>query len=151
MLELQNQLSFTVHESASRLCEVYEQAGYEFSDYLTLDHEADLRKYRSTLMILPPMLQRSKLLKKSYQKIEAFASGWMNIRGMKRRRALEQGFVISDHADWPALIKTIRETKAQKVFVTHGYNDILARYVKETLNIEAEPLDVLRKDEEESL
>ena len=61
----------------------------------------------------------------------AFASGWMRIRGTRRRRSLDRGFVLSDHADWPALLRTIEETGAETVWVTHGYRAPLVRWLAE--------------------
>ena len=60
---------------------------------------------------------------------DAFASGLMRVRGVRRQRAFDRGFVLSDHADWPALLDTIRETGASQVFCTHGHAEALARYV----------------------
>jgi putative mRNA 3-end processing factor len=62
----------------------------------------------------------------------AFASGWMRIRGNRRRRALDRGFVVSDHVDWPGLLRTIRETEAGFVGAMHGFTGPLARYLRET-------------------
>jgi len=59
----------------------------------------------------------------------AFASGWMRVRGMRRRTALDRGFALSDHADWPALLETIAATGAERILVTHGYSDVLVRYL----------------------
>lgn len=59
-----------------------------------------------------------------------FASGWMQLRGVRRRRAADRGFVISDHADWDGLNTAIYETGAEKIFVTHGYTDIFTRWLK---------------------
>jgi putative mRNA 3-end processing factor len=70
----------------------------------------------------------------------AFASGWMRIRGLRRRQAVDRGFVVSDHADWPGLLATIAATGAQRVWVTHGYAAILARWLQEQ-GLEARPLD----------
>lgn len=60
-----------------------------------------------------------------------FASGWMRVRGIRRRRGYDRGFVISDHADWPGLIETVRQTGARRVLATHGYSDVLSRYLRE--------------------
>ncbi len=67
----------------------------------------------------------------------AFASGWMSIRALKKRSGFDKGFIISDHADWNGLIKTIKESKAKKVFLNHGDGDSLANFLrdKEDLNI----------------
>jgi putative mRNA 3-end processing factor len=61
----------------------------------------------------------------------AFVSGWMNIRGMRRRRNVDRGFVLSDHADWSSLLKAVSETQAQRVLVTHGYIPMLVRFLRE--------------------
>jgi putative mRNA 3-end processing factor len=66
----------------------------------------------------------------------AFASGLMRVRGVRRQRAFDRGFVLSDHADWPALLETIGETGASRVLVTHGWSDALARYLAETRGLE---------------
>jgi putative mRNA 3-end processing factor len=62
---------------------------------------------------------------------DAFASGLMRVRGVRRQRAFDRGFVLSDHADWPALLATIGETGAPRVLVTHGYSEPLARHLRE--------------------
>ncbi len=59
------------------------------------------------------------------------ASGWMRIRGTRRRRSLDRGFAISDHADWPGLLSAIDATQAETVWVTHGYRAPLARWLEE--------------------
>jgi putative mRNA 3-end processing factor len=68
-----------------------------------------------------------------------FASGWMQIRGTRRRRAVDRGFVLSDHADWPALLSAIRATGAEHIWVTHGYNAVLARWLREQ-GLDARPV-----------
>ena len=65
----------------------------------------------------------------------------MAVRGARRRKGYERGFVMSDHADWPGLISSVKESKAQQVFVTHGNSDGLARYLKEVEGISAAPLN----------
>ena len=62
---------------------------------------------------------------------DAFASGLMRIRGIRRQRAFDRGFVLSDHADWPALLQTIEESGASRVLATHGHAEPLARYLRE--------------------
>jgi putative mRNA 3-end processing factor len=60
-----------------------------------------------------------------------FASGLMRIRGTRRRKGYDRGFVLSDHADWPQLLRTIEDTGARRVLATHGYTHVLARYLRE--------------------
>jgi putative mRNA 3-end processing factor len=65
-----------------------------------------------------------------------FASGLMRVRGVRRQRAFDRGFVLSDHADWPALLSTIAETGASRVLVTHGWSEQLARFLAESRGLE---------------
>jgi putative mRNA 3-end processing factor len=62
---------------------------------------------------------------------DAFASGLMRVRGVRRQRAFDRGFVLSDHADWPALLQTVADTGAERVLATHGHAEPLARYLSE--------------------
>ena len=62
---------------------------------------------------------------------DAFASGWMAIRGARRQRSVDQGFVLSDHADWPSLLTAIEATGAERVYVTHGQVEPLVRFLGE--------------------
>ena len=69
------------------------------------------------------------------------ASGWMQVRGVRRRAAINQGFVISDHTDWIGLLNTVRESKAHTVLATHGETRALTRYLNETGSVYAERLE----------
>lgn len=62
---------------------------------------------------------------------EAVVSGWMAVRGMRRQRNAQNSFVLSDHADWHGLNTAIHQTGAERIFVTHGYSDIFAQYLRE--------------------
>ena len=68
-----------------------------------------------------------------------FASGLLRIRGTRRRRGFDRGFVISDHADWPGLLRTIRETGASRVLATHGHREALSRWLSEA-GLDAAPI-----------
>jgi putative mRNA 3-end processing factor len=62
---------------------------------------------------------------------DALASGWMRLRGTRRRRGVDRGFVLSDHADWPGLQQAIGATGAERVIVTHGYTEPMVRWLSE--------------------
>jgi putative mRNA 3-end processing factor len=70
------------------------------------------------------------------------------VRGDRRRRGYDRGFVISDHADWPGLVATCRATKARRVLLTHGYSDALMRHLSES-GVEASALRTAFGDEEQ--
>jgi len=61
----------------------------------------------------------------------ASASGWMAFRGARRRRAIDKGFVLSDHCDWQELLTAVKATGAEKIICTHGYTEIFSRYLRE--------------------
>jgi putative mRNA 3-end processing factor len=63
----------------------------------------------------------------------------MRVRGDRRRRGYDRGFVLSDHADWPSLLRTFRDTGARRILLTHGYTDALCRYLKD-LGVDAAAL-----------
>ena len=95
------------------------------------------------LVLAPPSAHRSSWMRRFPAPQTAFASGWMAVRGARRRKGYERGFVLSDHADWQGLIRTVKESGAQRVYVTHGQNDVLARYLNEVEGIQAAPLTAL--------
>ncbi len=86
---------------------------------------------KKSLIIAPPSASGTPWMKKFRPYRTAIASGWMNLRGAKRRRAVDRGFILSDHADWPDLLKAIEASEAKKIFVTHGYTASFARYLNE--------------------
>ena len=84
-----------------------------------------------SLVLAPLSARGTPWMKRLPHASVAFASGLMRVRGVRRQRAFDRGFVLSDHADWPALLATIAETGASRVLVTHGWSDALARYLAE--------------------
>ena len=65
------------------------------------------------------------------QYVDSFASGWMRVRGARRRRGVDKGFVMSDHADWPGLLSAISATGANRIIATHGNVATLVRWLSE--------------------
>jgi putative mRNA 3-end processing factor len=83
------------------------------------------------LVLAPPSCHGTPWAKRFGPASTALVSGWMRIRGTRRRRALDRGFVLSDHADWPALLRAIDATGAENVWVGHGHRAPLARWLTE--------------------
>lgn len=83
------------------------------------------------VVIAPPSALGTPWMKRFPRASTALVSGWMRVRGRRRWRGVDRGFVISDHADWPALLQTIAEAGARRVVATHGYADVLARHLAE--------------------
>jgi putative mRNA 3-end processing factor len=83
------------------------------------------------LVIAPPSVLGSSWLNLFGASSVAMASGWMMLRGVRRRRGFERGFVVSDHADFPGLLAAVEASGARRVLVTHGFSDVLARVLRE--------------------
>ncbi|WP_125723473.1 ligase-associated DNA damage response exonuclease [Flavobacterium ustbae] len=83
------------------------------------------------IVIAPPSAHGSSWIRRMTPFVTGTASGWMAFRGARRRRAVDRGFVLSDHCDWTGLLESIKATGAEKVICTHGYSDIFSRYLRE--------------------
>jgi putative mRNA 3-end processing factor len=83
------------------------------------------------LVLAPPSAAGTPWLRRFGDFSDAFASGWMQVRGARRRRALDRGFALSDHADWPGLNVAIEASGATRVIVTHGQVPAMVRWLSE--------------------
>ncbi|MEM9006313.1 MAG: ligase-associated DNA damage response exonuclease [Cyanobacteria bacterium P01_F01_bin.86] len=136
-----------VHGAIATLNEIYEAQNIALLPTVSTSDLERSYKYAGDLILAPPSGHRSTWMKRFKSPQTAFASGWMAVRGARRRRGYERGFVLSDHADWSSLIRTIQATGARQVYVTHGQNDVLSRYLREVCGIQAEPLETLFEGE----
>jgi putative mRNA 3-end processing factor len=87
--------------------------------------------HKRALVVAPPSAQSTPWLKRFGNYSDGFASGWMQLRGARRRRGVDRGFILSDHADWPELLEAVAATGAGRVIVTHGYANVLARWLQQ--------------------
>ncbi len=93
--------------------------------------ETKKEDFKGAIVLAPPSAHGSTWIRKMVPYVTASASGWMTFRGARRRRAIDKGFVLSDHCDWNGLLQSIEATGAEKVIATHGYTDIFSRYLGE--------------------
>ena len=117
---------------------VYRALGVRMLEATTLTDQATGKRRSAdmagVLAIAPPSAGASPWMRRfgASDKYEtAFVSGWMQVRGIRRRRGYDRGFVLSDHADWPALLLTIKETGAKRILCTHGNSEPLVRFLRE--------------------
>lgn len=136
-----------LHGAVDSLTRIYREQGVEMCETRTIGEEKS--GYEGQLVLAPPSAHRSPWMKRFPQVSTGFASGWMAVRGIRRQRGYERGFVLSDHADWESLLRTIRESECEKVYATHGNSETLARFVRENLGVEAEPLRTNFGEEED--
>jgi len=92
---------------------------------------AGKQDWSQALIVAPPSARGTPWQRRFGALSAAFASGWMRIRGARRQRAIDRGFVLSDHVDWPSLFAAVEATGAQRVWVTHGYSAVVARRLAE--------------------
>ncbi|WP_433988864.1 hypothetical protein SuNHUV7_26690 (plasmid) [Pseudoseohaeicola sp. NH-UV-7] len=93
--------------------------------------DTNIKDHPGAIVLAPPSALGSAWARKLGPHSTGFASGWMRLRGIRRRRAVDRGFVVSDHADWTGLNSAIRDTGAENIYVTHGYTDIFTRHLNE--------------------
>lgn len=103
--------------------------GLTLPDTVPVTADTRIKDHPGALVLAPPAALGSAWARKFGPSSTGFASGWMRLRGVRRRRAADRGFVMSDHADWDGLMSAITETGAENIYVTHGYTDIFARWL----------------------
>jgi putative mRNA 3-end processing factor len=139
-----------LHGACHELTKIYRASGIEMAPTSLVSEQEKGTKFNGELILAPPSAHRSAWMKRFKSPQTAFASGWMQIRGNRRRRGYERGFVLSDHADWKDLISTIEDTGAKKVFLTHGHSEPLVRYLREERNIDSDALSTQFEGEVEA-
>ncbi|MGZ9809402.1 ligase-associated DNA damage response exonuclease [Pseudoroseicyclus sp. H15] len=123
------------HGAVENVTEVLRAQGLPLPQTIRVTPETDLKAHRGALVVAPPSALSGTWARRfssaSAPATTGFASGWMALRGVRRRRAADRGFVMSDHADWDGLNDAIRATGARKIFVTHGYTSVFRRWLEE--------------------
>lgn len=118
-----------VHGALLQLTEAYRASGIALPNVARATAAARGKSFAGELIVSPLSARGSLWMRRFGDHSSAFASGWMRIRGARRRRGYDRGFALSDHADWDALVQTVADTAAERVFVTHGYTHQLARFL----------------------
>ena len=126
-----------VHGMIEPFAQVYRECGARVAE---TRHVGDERGLAGELVLAPITARGTPWMKRFRSFEQGFASGLMRIRGTRRRRGFDRGFVVSDHADWPGLLRTVRETGAQRVLATHGHREALVRYLRESTGVDAAPI-----------
>jgi putative mRNA 3-end processing factor len=127
------------HGAVERLNEAYRQSGVDLPETKYVGAVENKKEFAGSLVVAPPSAHGSMWLRRFGAYSSGFASGWMIVRGARRQKAVDRGFVLSDHADWTELQTAIRATEAETVFVTHGFIEELVRWLNET-GMNAKPL-----------
>lgn len=119
------------HGSVERLTNAYRTAGVDLPPTTYAGSVTRKKDFIGSMIVAPPSAQGSTWLRRFGSISTGFASGWMMVRGARRQRAIDRGFVLSDHADWPELQRAIAATEAETVYVTHGFAPEVVRWLNE--------------------
>jgi len=137
------------HRSVEELNRRYRASGVALPHTTSIDFAGKETDMSGALILAPPLVHGTEWTRSFKDSSTGFASGWMRIRGMRRRRAVDRGFVLSDHVDWPGLLSVILSTGAQEIFVCHGYTSVVVRALQEK-GLDAKTLDVPLAEDGES-
>ncbi|MCX2718838.1 ligase-associated DNA damage response exonuclease [Lentiprolixibacter aurantiacus] len=118
------------HAAVENMTEVLRQQ-VDFPETNLITRDTKTQEIKGSLVLAPPSAHGSTWLKRMVPYVTATASGWMAFRGARRRRAIDKGFVLSDHCDWDGLLQAIDATGANQIICTHGYTDIFSRFLRE--------------------
>jgi putative mRNA 3-end processing factor len=135
------------HGAVEPLNRVYREGGVELPR-TQLVSETGKEEMKRALVLAPPSAAGSTWTRRFGDYSDAFASGWMLLRGARRRRGVDRGFVLSDHADWPGLLGAIEATGAQQVVVTHGSIPVMVRWLRQ-IGLDAKAFDTEYGDEDD--
>ncbi|HXW05903.1 MAG TPA: ligase-associated DNA damage response exonuclease [Vicinamibacterales bacterium] len=120
-----------VHGMLTPMIEAYREAGVRLLPVRTATDRPKGSSFGGELVLAPLLARGTPWMRRLGEISDAFASGLMRVRGVRRQRAFDRGFVLSDHADWPGLLDTVTETGAGRVLATHGFAEPFARYLRE--------------------
>lgn len=120
-----------VHGMMLPMIEAYREAGVAMLPVRPATEQPRGTSFAGELVLAPLPARGTPWMRRLGPHSDAFASGLMRVRGVRRQRAFDRGFVLSDHADWPAVLQTVRQTGAGRVLATHGHAEALARYLRE--------------------
>jgi putative mRNA 3-end processing factor len=125
-----------LHGAMAAMTDAYRESGVAMVETQRITEDMRGKALARALVLAPLSARGTPWMRRLPGASVSFASGLMRVRGVRRQRAFDRGFALSDHADWPALLATIEATGASRVLVTHGWSDALARYLSETRGLE---------------
>ena len=120
-----------LHGAQQPLTECYRKQGIDMIPTRPVSEAEKGYRFAGDLVMAPPSAAGSTWMRRFPNHSAGFVSGWMRIRGNRRRRGYDRGFVLSDHADWPGLLRTVEDMRASRVITIHGNGEALARHLRD--------------------
>lgn len=137
-----------LHGAVWNMQQALVSTGYNGPSIERITPETPKEKFKNSIIIAPSSADGSSWIRKFEPYGLGICSGWMQVRGNVRRNNADAGFVLSDHADWPGLLEAVKATKAEKVYVTHGFQAAFSKYLNE-IGIESGEVKTEYGDEKE--
>ncbi len=134
------------HGAVEKGCEAYRATGVPLPETTYVGSITGKKDWAGARVVAVPSAHGTPWMRKFGVVSTAMASGWMAVRGARRRRSVDRGFVMSDHVDWPSLLTAVEACEAKTVWVTHGYSAVVARYLQEK-GLDAKALDMISRSE----
>ena len=128
-----------IHGALQKPIDAYRQSGIRLPETKLISQAPKVEDFSRSIVLAVPSVHGTSWINRFRKRSTAMVSGWMQIRGNRRRRSMDRGFILSDHADWDALTRTVREVSPEEVWVTHGFADIFSRHLRD-LGWNASPL-----------
>jgi putative mRNA 3-end processing factor len=138
------------HGAVEKGNEAYRATGVQLPHTIPVPATSRSTDFRGSIVIAVPSAHGTPWMRRFGTVSTAMASGWMMIRGAKRRRAMDRGFILSDHVDWPSLNEAVALSNAQQVWITHGSSHVVAKYLREQ-GYDARSIDTKFGTEEDDL
>jgi putative mRNA 3-end processing factor len=120
-----------VHGAVYNIHMALVNAGWKLPEVRKVGPDTTKEELKGAVVIAPSGAEGSPWLKRFIPYEIGLCSGWMQVRGNVRRKNADAGFILSDHADWNGLLRACRETQAECIYVTHGFQSVFSRYLNE--------------------
>ena len=131
------------HGAVDNINKIYKEFAGELTPSQRIDATVNRKDIKGAMIIAPPSAADTPWVRSLGPYKLGICSGWMQLRGTRRRRAADRGFVLSDHADWNQLNTAIKESGAENVYVTHGYKSIYAKWLQTNYGLNASEVETL--------
>ena len=119
------------HGAVENATDALRKSGLDLPQTIKITNDIPNRDYQGNLVIATPASIGTPWMKKLAPYSTGIASGWMMLRGTRRRKAADRGFVLSDHADWNGLLEAVKLSEAETIYSTHGYSNVFTKYLHE--------------------
>lgn len=141
-----------VHGAVDNINKTLEGHGLQLKPSLRILPDMQRKDIKGAVIVAPPSAIGTSWMNRFAPFSLGICSGWMQLRGTRRRRSADRGFILSDHCDWQQLNTAVKETGAEKIYVTHGYKSAFSRWLTEECGVQAYEVDTLyESDEQETI